>query len=295
MPSVGLLRKNKSALQRVFRPLLHALWACALGASTSVAMADNVRLGGTGSALGTMRLLADAYAKIDPQFNLVIVPNLGSSGGIKALSQDKIHLAVTGRGLKPDEVKAGLTAYTYGKTPFVLATSNKNPESLTLDQIANIYANKQTKWADGSQVRLVLRPAHDGDTELLAGISPGIKAGVELAMAKEGMVVANTDQESADVLEKLAGSFGFTSLSIILTEKRALSVVPINGVVPSVDSLKSGSYPYGKNMAFVVKGVPSESIARFLAFVRSEAGTRVLVASGHWVSTATAALPNSKN
>ena len=51
-----------------------------------VAIADNVRLGGTGSALGTMQRLVEAFTQSDPQFALSVLPNLGTTGGLKALT-----------------------------------------------------------------------------------------------------------------------------------------------------------------------------------------------------------------
>src|SRR5207247_1792448 len=81
----------------------HALW---LGCLTllvllygllmpSAAGAEKLTLGGTGSGLGTMQLLAEGFRQADPQFSLVVVPNLGSGGGLKALAAGALDLAVT--------------------------------------------------------------------------------------------------------------------------------------------------------------------------------------------------------
>ena len=61
----------------------------------TLARADTVRLGGTGVALRTMALLAQAYKKLDPSLQLEIVAILGSSGGIKALTTGATQTAVT--------------------------------------------------------------------------------------------------------------------------------------------------------------------------------------------------------
>ena len=68
--------------------ILSTAMCLSLGAALllpGAAHAESLRLGGTGSALGTMKLLAEGYRKLDPSFVLEIVPNLGSSGGIAAL------------------------------------------------------------------------------------------------------------------------------------------------------------------------------------------------------------------
>ncbi|HEX6362947.1 MAG TPA: substrate-binding domain-containing protein, partial [Albitalea sp.] len=109
-----------AALARTVRPALALLAAALL---LPAAAADPVRLGGTGAALGTMAALARAYAQVEPSFRLHVVPNLGSSGGLKALAAGSIHIAVSGRAPKPEESAAGLRAVEYGRTAFVLATT----------------------------------------------------------------------------------------------------------------------------------------------------------------------------
>lgn len=143
-----------------FRPALVLAVAGLSGLiQAGVAVAVTIRVGGTGSALGTMRLLADGYRKIDPTLMLEIVPNLGTAGGIQALGIGAVQIAVTGRPPTAKESTSGLTAIEYGVTPFVLATTQPGIEALTLEQVAALYDDRQAMWGDRQPVRLVLRPA----------------------------------------------------------------------------------------------------------------------------------------
>ena len=250
------------------------------------ALADTVRLGGTGAALGTMTLLAQAYKKIDPLFQLEIVPNLGSSGGIKALGAGATQIAVASRAIKAEELAAGLHAVEYGRTAFVLATAKADVQALTLAQIADLYAGRQTRWGDGQPVRLVLRPASDADTPLLASFSPGVKVALTTAMAREGMVTAMTDQDSADAIERLPGGIGSSSLALLMSEHRRARALPIDGIAPTVANVASGRYPYVKPLYLLYKDGAPPSALRFIAFVGSEAGRRILTAAGTDVTTA---------
>lgn len=69
-----------------------------------------MRIGGTGSAIGTMKLLGDALARQDMAFQYTVVPNLGSSGGLRALQAGAIDIALISRRLRADEVDGGLVA-----------------------------------------------------------------------------------------------------------------------------------------------------------------------------------------
>ncbi len=250
------------------------------------AVAETVRIGGTGAALGTMGLLGEAYKKVDPTFSLEIVPNLGSGGGLKALERDAIQFAVISRSLSREEQAKGFALIEYGRTPFVLATARKDIPSLSLAQIADIYTAKQTSWPDGAPIRLVLRPANDVDTEHLSSFSPRIRDAVTEAMSRPGMVIGITDQDSATRIARLSNSLGTSSLALILSEKHALRALAIDGVAPTVKAIADGTYPHFKTLFIVTRSSPPASASAFIAFVKSSDGRRILEDTGHWVADA---------
>jgi phosphate transport system substrate-binding protein len=45
-----------------------------------------IRIGGTGTARAAMKLLGQQFRKKHPDITIIVLPSLGSSGGIKALS-----------------------------------------------------------------------------------------------------------------------------------------------------------------------------------------------------------------
>ncbi|MEO5698445.1 MAG: substrate-binding domain-containing protein [Burkholderiaceae bacterium] len=264
--------------------------AMLLGGPTP-ASADTVRLGGTGAALGTMNLLERAYKQLDPSFELDVVPNLGSSGGLNALASGATQNAVTSRTLKPEEVAAGMRAIEIGRTAFVLATGKSGVQGLTLNQIADLYAGRQTKWSDGTPVRLVLRPASDGDTPLLASLSPAIKEAVAVAMGREGMVTGMTDQDSANAIERLPGGLGTSSVALLISERRHARALAIDGIEPTLANVANGRYPFTKPRFVAVMADAPVSVMRFLAFIGSPAGQRVLAEGGVDTTRARAITP----
>ncbi len=249
-----------------------------------LAMAGSLKLGGTGSALGTMKILAEAFQQSEPDFAPVILPSLGTNGGLKAVAAGAIDLAVSNRPLKEEESAQGLVARFYGRTPFVITTSKTGVSAITTSQLVAIYAGKQLAWPDGSPIRLVLRPATDGDTNLLASFSAEMKRALDVAMAKDGMVVAFTDQDSANDIQRLPGALGTSSLALLRAEQRPLVPLALNGVTPSVETLANGTYPYAKSAYLVSKGTLTGQMARFIEFIFSPAGQAILYDTGHWVS-----------
>jgi len=251
-------------------------------ASAGRAQPAALRAGGTGSALGAMRMVADALARRQGAGDvLALVPNLGTSGALKALQAGAIDLAFVARPLKAEESAAGLIALEYGRSPFVIVTNRTDVKNLARARLADLVSGRAPTWTDGQPVRLVLRPRSDGDSALLAAMSPDVARALETAQARPGMVVAATDQDAADEAERLPGSLGTSTLSLMLSEHRRLALVAIDGVVPSAKTISDGTYPYQKPFFLVTRGPPSGPAKQFVEFVRSREGRAILEANGH--------------
>lgn len=273
-------------LRRAAAPYLAiALLAVALlsiVAPDRVAAENAIRIGGTGGALGTMRLLGEAFTKAEPGSRVNILPSLGSGGGIKAVLAGTLDVAVSVRPLTADEKQRGAKERIYGRSPFVFATAEGSEVTgVTTQQLVDIYSGKTINWPGGGQIRLVLRPEGDSDTVQLLTISPAMARAVKEAMLRKGMAFALSDQEAADVMEKAPGSLGTSVLSLIRSEKRSLRVLSLDGVVPTPKTLASGAYPHAKVFYAVTAGDGTAPARRFLAFLKSPEGRKVLAQTGH--------------
>jgi phosphate transport system substrate-binding protein len=79
------------------RTTLFAVCAAAFAMATPNASAEVMRAGGTGSAQGLLQRLGEAFGAAHPEHTLEIVPGLGSSGGITAVSEGVLDLSVSSR------------------------------------------------------------------------------------------------------------------------------------------------------------------------------------------------------
>lgn len=254
----------------------------AVGAEHTDSFATPLRIGGSGGPLATMPVLAEAFQKTHPQARFVIVPSLGSGGGIKALRVGAIDVALGSRPLKDTERGPDIISTEYARTPFVFAAAERlGLPGITTTELIRIYRGEQTTWPDGRPLRLVLRPKMDSDTEIAKSLSPEMSLAVNAALARDGMIIAVTDKDSADSIETIPGAIGTTTLAQINSEKRELQVLALDGVMPSLKTLAEGKYPYYKSF-FVVTGPGSSPLARqFAAFLQSPAGQALLQKTGH--------------
>jgi phosphate transport system substrate-binding protein len=252
---------------------------CAL--STPVQANEVVRIGGAGTGLGVMKTMAEAFEKTHPGTRIKVLQSLGSSGGIKALSHGALDIAISGRALKPEELKGGAISVECARTPFVFVVNkNVNKTDVTTRELEMIYKGHMLKWSDGSRIRLVLRPAGDTDTVIIKNISNEMEQAVRASNSRPDMIVAVTDQEAAETVERTPGGFTGSTLAQNETENHPLKVLSFNGIPPTLDALAKGRYPLAKPLCLVTTAKTSSTVLQFINFVRSAKGLAILAQSG---------------
>ncbi len=182
--------------------------------------------------------------------------------------------------MKASERRPHLTEQEVARTPLVFA-SKRTYSGLTTQDIARIYNGTMNTWPDGSTLRPVLRPESDSETALLRAISPEVSQALTAAHARPGVHIAITDQDNADAIEQITGALGNSSLALIVSEKRKLKVLALNGVEPSVAALANNRYPYYKPLYLVLPLKPSEPARAFVAFILSAQGSRIFSDNGY--------------
>ncbi len=260
-----------------FRPCL-LVFFLTLAASVC---AETLTAGGTGSALESLRRLGSAFAKKEPGFVLSVLPSLGTGGAIKGLGAKSLDLGASSRPLKDSEKALGLNAIACAQTPVVLATNRRSEQATSTKQLEEIYSGKLARWSDASLLRLVLRPLSETDNQLLMGLAPGLKSALEAAATREGLTTAVTDQDAADLLERLPGSLGTSTLALILSEARPLQVLSLNGVAPWLKGAVNPAYPLLKPLYLVLRDDAKPATRRFVAFIQSPEGRSILEKIGY--------------
>jgi phosphate transport system substrate-binding protein len=247
------------------------------------ATAADIRIGGTGNALGTMRLLGDAFAQSHPGTKVVILSSIGTSGAIKALPKGAIELGLSARALSDEEARS-LSVVEYAQSPTVLAVhKSAKLRSISLSQLSDIYSGKLATWPDGTRVRPVMRQPGDDNTRQIKALSPEIEQAMAVAEAQPGALFAVTDQDAADKMEAVPGSIGVTTLALIRSENRSLQALALGGVEPTPENARSGRYPLSKHFYFVLPLQPVAPVVEFVKFVTSPAGRKILEQAGHTV------------
>jgi phosphate transport system substrate-binding protein len=259
------------------RVLPCAFWV--LLALSAAARADTLTIGGSGGTLGLMRALAQAH-EAETGTRGVIVPSLGTSGGIRALGDGKIDIAALGRDLNQADRDRGLSIVLTMTTPFGLVTSVAHPPSVAPEVIASYLAEPRSRWPDGSPIRALLRPSGQSDYLVMFARFPGTEAAVQRLRERKDVPIATNDQENLDLAEAVPGSLTGTTLMQVLTERRSLRFIPINGILPSVEAVQAGVYQPVKPVYVAVRQPANAPVTAFAAFLATPRARAIQLANG---------------
>jgi phosphate transport system substrate-binding protein len=209
-----------------------------------------------------------------------LIPGLGTTGGNSALADGVVDLSVAGRLPNAAETAKGLTAVAEFRTPYGLATSHRTPNGLKSAEIAELYRSDKAAWADGTPIRIILRPSNESDTGLLGRLFPDMVAAIAAARKRGDLSVAATDQDNAELAEKTPGSLVGMTMTQAINENRNLRFVEIDGVAPSFANYEKGMYPFGKSIYVMLAAKKSPAGERFVAFLQSPRGVAALREAG---------------
>lgn len=212
----------------------------------------------------------------------IFVQGGGSSAGIQAVGTGAAEVGMSSRDLIPAE--RHLLALPIAYDAIAVIVHPKNPVSgLTADQIRGIFSGRVRNWREvgGSDrpITMVTREEGSGTREAFQ----------HLLMEKVEISLGGLVQDSNGAIRQVVGddvnAIGYISLGLVNARVKALK---IDGVEASARNIKERRYRVVRPFLFVFKGEPKGAAKKFLEFVLSPAGQKLLIQEG-LVSRATLA------
>ncbi|MBR5137003.1 MAG: phosphate ABC transporter substrate-binding protein [Clostridia bacterium] len=201
----------------------------------------------------------------------------GSGTGIQAVLEGRCDIGLSSRDLKDSEKAAGLTSTVLAYDGIAIILNPNNPISdLSLETIAKIYKGEITNWSQigGQDLEIVLigREASSGTREGFESVT-GTKDACQYRqeLTSTGDVITTVSQNPAAI--------GYASVASI---KATVKVVSVNGVLPSEETIKAGTYSVQRPFVLVTKAdtALTESAQKFFDFITSSAARDIISASG---------------
>ena len=266
----------------VRRPAPLAALAALLAACAAPPAADVVRVDGSPGVMPLAAALARAYEARHPGARVTLGAGLGTGARLAALAEGRIDVALASQGADADALaRQGLAAHEVAKVAVVFAVpAGIGVAALTSAQLCDAYAGRVTSWRalGGPDVPVAprTRPAGEVDGDVAAAGLPCLRE----AAAAGRVRAVERPEAMAEELAATAGALGMTSLPFVERSGGRLRALALDGVAPTPSAVRSGAYPLVRRSLLLTRATPPAPVARFLAFVRSAEGARVIGASG---------------
>ena len=245
----------------------------------AVQLSGSIQMSGSSSMEKLANALAESFMDKYPDVT-VTVQFTGSSAGIAAVAGGSTDIGNSSRYLKDEEKAEGVVENIVAIDGIVVCVDPSNTISgLTQQQLTDIFTGRITNWSaiTGVDLPIVVIGREAGS---------GTRSAFEkLLEIEEQCTYANEVDSTGAVMARVAstpGAIGYASLDAFVSLD-ALSVLSLDGVEPTAENIKSGSYPLYRPFVMATKGdisAQSRLLQVWFDYVYSEEGQRIAAQAG---------------
>lgn len=202
----------------------------------------------------------------------------GSGSGLEAVANGSADIGNSSRALSEEEKANGLVENIVAIDGIAVVVDNANTvASLTKQQLADIYTGKITNWSEvgGSDGSIVVIGREAG-----SGTRGAFE---EILEIEDKCVYAQELDQTGAVLTTVSStpnSIGYVSLDVLNDTVKAVS---IDGVEPTVENIKAGTYSLQRPFVMATKGeisAQNEAVQTWFEFMNSEEGQAIVESVG---------------
>ena len=201
----------------------------------------------------------------------------GSGSGIKAVQEGRCDIGLSSRDLKAEEKEAGLSGTVLAYDGIAIIVHPENPVSdLSLETIAKIYTGEITNWSEvgGNDVEIVLIGREAGS---------GTRDGFESITDTEDACLYRQELTSTgDVITTVSQNPGAIGYASVASVKETVKALTVDGVAPTEETIKDGSYVVQRPFVLVTKtDTPlSDAAFKFFTYITSADANEIISAAG---------------
>jgi phosphate transport system substrate-binding protein len=257
--------------------------------------ADSIVIKGSTTVLPISQSALEAFTKVNKGAQISLSGG-GSGEGIKALIDKSADIGNSSREIKKEEITLAESkgvkplAHVVAHDALIPVVHPKNRvKGLSTDQLSQIYQGKITNWKEvgGEDLKIVVisRDSSSGTFESWdhfvmkkAKVTPKAQM-----LASSGAIYT--------AVSKNRYAIGYLGMGYVKKDVKALEV---DGVAATPESALSKQYPFSRELYMYTNGEPTGETAKFIAFLKSPEGQKIVAKEGFVPLTAPAKAKSGK-
>ncbi len=186
-----------------------------------------------------------------------------------------------------DEKNIKLNFTPIGKEAFVFLVSQQNSLSnLTAQQIRDIYSGRVKKWdqvgGSAEDVMAFQRPENSGSqTVMLAKVMQNEKMRVPLQEEKVQGMGGAVKRVAAYRNASQSIGYSFRYYATRMQKSAPVKLLYVDGVEPSAENIRKGTYPFTVDVYMVTAGEPASSTRKLMDWMLSTQGQKLIEDTGY--------------
>lgn len=242
-------------------------------------LSGSLTIAGSTSVQPLSEILADNYMEDNPGVK-VQVQGGGSGQGIKSIVEKVADIGALSRDVKDEEKESISNQYKIALDGVAIIVNKEvGIDNLTIDQIKDIYTGKVTNWKDvggqDAEIKVVSREEGSGTRGAFVEIT-GVDDGEKDNTTASAIVQPSTGAAKTTV-KSTPNSIAYVSLEAV---DDTVKEVKVEGVKPSTDSIKDGSYKISRPFMYVVGDDVSAETQSYIDYIMSDKGQEAIEKAG---------------
>jgi phosphate transport system substrate-binding protein len=266
--------------------LLMALFMAAAMVITSLGItrgtnAGTITIKGSTTVLPIAQITSEVFMERHKDVN-ISVQGGGSGVGVAALIDGTCDIADSSRSMKEQELS---DAVRKGRDPkanvvamdgiAVIVNPANKLGAITKKQLKDIYTGKISDWSqvggEKQKIVVVSRDSASGTFESFGELA------LDKAKVRADAMMQASNQAIATTVGQTPGAIGYIGLGYITPK---VKVVPVDGVMPSKDTVLRNKYVLSRPLFMYTNGAPQGAVKEYIEFILSEEGQKLVEEAG---------------
>jgi len=244
---------------------------------TSEKLSGQIQIAGSTTVQPLAEVLAEAFMDENPGVRIEIQGG-GSSVGVTSAGEGTVDIGNASRDVKDSELATfpDLQVFVIAYDGIAIVT---NPDlelpSLSIEQVKGIFSGEIRNYSKvgGPNGEIIVVSREEGSGTRAAFEELVMESGDEAAEISEDALLQQSNGQVRTTVSTTPNAIGYLSFGFL---DESILAVSVDGVAPSVENVKNGSYPIFRPLNMLTHGEPNELSQAFLDFILSQNGQAIV-------------------